>query len=360
MDNPVAIERQTMEDIAEAIRTRSSEDYYIPKSEKGKPGGVASLTEKGKVPDEQLPDSIVTSFNGRTGEIIPQATDYDRWFAYALYAYDGVNIKEKFAGEMDFTPPETWIKQRLSNKDISGLHIKDFFEVTAGGNLFQMQIADINHDLHFMDPEITAFHIDFISKELWPSSHPWNKKNYNNGISTETCPWLASDLKAWLNSEQANVPNDTVVNPATEAVDYSSTGVWDKLPATLKNVIVERIDYAPTRYSADGLLKDDTNWAWKNIGKLWVPSETEVYGQVVWGTQNGYGVGTTHQFPIFMDGKMRIKNISNGGNRYAWWLRSVYSGNSTYMACITPSGYASYVTASSGGIAAPVCFRISG
>lgn len=302
----------------------------------------------------------ITSFNGRTGAIVPQATDYDKWFEYALYNYDGVNIKEKFAGEMGTTEPWVWLQQRLANKDISGLHIKDYFEVTAGGNLLKMQIADINHDLHFGDIEITKYHIDFISKDLWPENHVWNKVNYNNGLASEVDPWLCSDLKAWLNSEKTEVPNEAKASPQTVAVDYSATGVFDKLPASLRSVIIERRTFEPSRYNAASLLTDDTAWAWKNIGKLWVLNETEVYGQVVWGTRNGYSIGDTHRFPIFTDGKMRVKGLGNGGSRGNWWLRSVHSGDSSGVSYVNLFGSANYFGAAINTIGAPVCFRVSG
>lgn len=284
---------------------------------------------------------------------------FDQFFPYALYNYEGVNIKEKFAGEMDYTEPWIWLNQRLAVKDISGLHIKDFFEVEAGGNLLQMQIADLNHDLGFMDTEITQFHIDFISKDVWPETHAWNKVNYNNGIAGTPSPWLASDLKAWLNSEKANVPNGTGADPDTVAVDYTATGVLHKLPASLRSVIVERRSYEPTRYTAGELLTDDASAEYVNIGKLWVPSEIEVYGFVAQGTRNVYTCSGFHQFPIFIDGRTRIKRFSHDGSRSSWSLRSVCSGNSRNKAVVSLRGACGYNVAAYSHATA-VCFRISG
>lgn len=322
---------------------------------------VMSQEDFDKLPPEKKNRGlyVITGRNGGSGSGgSGQSTDSDL-YAYALYAYDGVNIKDKFSGEMERTDPWIWVQQRLSAQDLSGLHIKDYFEVTAGGNLLQMQIADVNHDLHFGDTEITKYHIDFISKDLWPTEHQWNKKNYNNGLASEPGPWLCSDLYAWLNSKSMSVPNAETANPSTIAVNYTSTGVYDKLPETLRNVIIERRTLVPTRYNSGNLLTDDAAVAWKNIGKLWVPNETEVYGQIVWGTNNGYSVGETHQFPIFTDGKMRIKCIGNGGSRGTWWLRSVASGDSTGATYVNNAGVAYRNIASTTGLCAPVCFRIS-
>ena len=309
---------------------------------------------------------LIAALIENTAAVKRQLDSMAKFYAPALYAYDGVNIKEKFKGEMDYTEPWEWIRQRLAARDISGLHIKDYFEVTVKDNsqkdvLIQAQMGGINHDLGFMDDEITVFHIDFISKDLWPELHVWNKVNYNNGLSTEPNPWLCSDLKAWLNSEKTSVPNAITVNPATVAVDYTTTGVFDKLPASLGSIIVERRDYLSQRYSSSGLLTDDNSWdGWKNIGKLWVPNETEVYGQIVWGTRNGYSIGTAHQFPIFTDGRTCIKHLGTGGSRYHWWLRSAISGNATIVAYVAGAGTTNYYITSATGVGAPICFRISG
>lgn len=317
--------------------------FVVMESELAIPGGVATLDKTGKLAEAQRPD-----------------------YAYPLYAYNGANIAEKFAGEMDRTEPWVWIQQRLAARDISGLHIKDWFELTVNDNsgkpvTLQMQIADVNHDLGFMNEEITKFHIDFISKDLWPEAHQWNKANYNNGLEAEPNPWLCSDLYAWLNSKKMNVPNAATVNPMTVAVDYTTTGVLDKLPESLKSLIVERCDYGPQRYSKDGLLMDDNDFGpWKNIGKLWVPNETEVYGQVVFGSKNGYGVGTSQQFQIFTDGSARIKQLDMVNGRYTWWLRSTVSGTSTRATRIQHFGFATYYDASVNTAGSPVCFRISG
>lgn len=296
---------------------------------------------------------------------VPPKLDLGRVVADAypldFFSYEGVNIKEKFAGEMDFTDPWVWIQQRLAAQNLSGLHIKDWFEVEAKGTLHRMQIGAINHDLGFADTEITAFHIDFISKDLWPERHAWNKVTYNNGLSTEASPWLCSDLKAWLNSEKSDVPNEVKANPQLASVDYSATGVYDKLPASLQDVIVERRSNEPGRFSASGLLTDDNTWAgWRNIGKLWIPNETEVFNQIVCGTRNGYSIGETHQFPIFMDAKMRIKHLGAGGPRYTWWLRTAVSGNSANATTVDTTGFGRHYSPILTSIGVPICFRISG
>ena len=357
----------------------------------GTTGQVLTKTATGH--EWQAASGGVSSFNGRTGAVTPTSGDYTKsdvglgnvdntsdankpvstaqqaaldLKAPALDHYDGKDLTVAFATEIAASPYNgdvwAWLKGRLTAKNLTGIFVKDYISFTCKDNsnndvTIKSVIAGINHDLGYNDTEITAWHIDFISEDVWPENHVWNKANYNNGIAAEPAPWCASDLKAFLNSASGNVPNAATADPATVAVNYSSTGVYDKLPAALKAVIVERRTLEPTRYSAGNLLTDDASWAWKDIGKLWIPNETEVYAQIAWGTRNGYSIGTTHQYPIFTDGKMRIKRKS--GSRAHWWLRSAFSGNSTYAAYVNNAGHAALLNASLAGIAVPVCFRIS-
>ena len=71
------------------------------------------------------------------------------------------------------------------------------------------------------------------------------------------------------------------------------------------------------------------------MGKIWSPSEMEVYGCPVWGSK-GYSVGFDSQFPIFTDTASRI-----AGPRVVWWLRSVMGGSASYACYVSSHGAAS-------------------
>lgn len=281
--------------------------------------------------------------------------------ALAQDTYEGVDLTVKFASEIaNYNgDPWAWVKARLTAHNVSGIHVKDYIPfTTADGNTVIAQVAGINAYLRYNDAEVTKWHIDWVSKDCFPEYHQWNKVNYNNGLATQASPYLCSDLKAWLNAEAAEVPNATTVNPATVAVDYTTTGLFARLPATLQAVIVEKRALLSSRYSASGLLTDDNTWAWGSLGKLWVPSEIEVYGFVGWGTK-GFSCGAFAQYDIFKDSKMRIKGLGNGGGRCRWWLLAPSSGDSTYAATVGRDGTVYCYYASDAGVAVPVCFRIS-
>ena len=283
--------------------------------------------------------------------------------------YPGIDLTEKFADEIAAAPYNgdawAWIKGRITAGNFSGLHISDYIPITfASPSSFALnaQIAGINTYKGYGDTAV-GNHIDFICRELWPTRKPVNPVNYNNGTkfgeaeATEY-PWLASDLYLWLNSKSGTVASTATVGGGEgTAVDYTEGGVYYYLPAALKSVIVEKRAYLPKRYSASGLLSDDNAGGWSDIGKLWLPSECEVYGAPCWGGKGGYAtMGNNIQYPIFAHSMNRVKNRS--GSRGSWWVLSVYSGSTAYWCYVNGNGNATNSGASNTAVAAPVCFRI--
>ena len=94
------------------------------------------------------------------------------------------------------------------------------------------------------------------------------------------------------------------------------------------------------------------------MGKLWVPSEYEVFGSIVWGTK-GYSQNGGVQYPIFANSwKSRQKGVGHNGARSTWWLASVNSGNSTHCCLVDYTGFPSSYYASA-ALGVPLCFRIA-
>lgn len=281
--------------------------------------------------------------------------------------YGGIDLTQKFSAEIAAAPYSgdewAWIKARITAGDYSGIRINDYIPVTANGNSYKARIMGINTYTGYGNTEV-GNHIDWIFEELWPTRHPVNPVNFNNGTkfgdaeATEY-PWLASDLYLWLNSKSGTVASEATAGGGDgTAVDYTHDGVYYYLPANLKNVIVEKRAYLPKRYSASGLLSDDNAGGWTDIGKLWLPSEFEVYGAPVWGGKGGYAtMGNCVQYPIFAHNMNRVKNRS--GSRDNWWVLSGSSGNTTHWCHVGYYGVANYYGASYTNRAAPVCFRIS-
>ena len=276
--------------------------------------------------------------------------------------YPGVDLSTVFADEIAANPYNgdvwAWIKARIQAANFSGIHVGDFIPFVAGGNTVKAEIAGMDTYYQYGDT-VVPHHIDFISRDCWPVIHVYNRANYNNGTTVSPSPWLASDLYAWLNSLAMQVPNATTANPALVAVNYGTTGVYDKLPAALKAVIVPKRLLLPSRYTAGSLLTSDSGWAWVNVGNLWIPSEVEVYGMEHLGSKSGYSSGGFQQYPIFAQNMHRVKGAGDGGDRTGWWLSSASGNNSTICASVGAGGNAGFAYASGTANRVPICFRIA-
>ena len=271
--------------------------------------------------------------------------------------YDGVDLTVKHAKEIeDYASPWSWIKARIAAGNFSQLHVGDYIPfTTTNGRTFQAQIAGINPYKDYGDTEVDN-HIDFITRELWPDTFQMNLVPFNNGTSdTKQTPWLASNGYLFVNSLAGQVPNGTTLPLDMVDKDYTAGGMYFYLPDDLKSVIVEKRVFAPSRYSASGVLTNDNNGAWVNLGKLWLPDEYEVTGARLM-TSTGWLCGGYVQYPIFAGNMNRLKRTN--GNRNSWWLSSAGAGNSTSFVSVGNNGLVAHSNASY-AFRAPFCFRVS-
>lgn len=272
--------------------------------------------------------------------------------------YQGVDLTVKFANEIkNYSDEWAWIKARITAGNYAGLHVGDYIPITCNnGYKLNAQIAGMNTYTGYANPEV-GNHIDFICKELWEDLHVMNKVDYNNGNANSPNPFLASDLNYWINSISGPVPNSKTDPAVTVEVDYTADGILYYLPDKLKNQIITKRVMMPSRYTEGSVLTQDNSWDWQSIGKLWIPSEVEVYGMPCWGN-NGYGAGGFVQYPIFTGNMSRAKKRCKSKDRYGWWLLSSLASNSTNFTYVGNSGYSNYISATIPRIATPVCFRI--
>lgn len=232
----------------------------------------------------------------------------------------------------------TWsqIKTKIKNADFEDLRVGDYKTITlTGGEVVKMQIAGIDTYYGTTDQQPLRHHIDWISKDCLTDYVQWNTANNNNGSADTPYPYLVSNVYNYLNNT-----------------------IYPKLPSDVQAVISEKRTLLETRYSASGALTDSTSWEWQNLGKLWLPSEYEVFGSVVWGTK-GYSQQQAVQYPLFANSyKHRNKGKGNGGGRCGWWLSTVSSGESTTCCRVSANGHANYSHTSLTYVGVPVCFRI--
>jgi hypothetical protein len=270
----------------------------------------------------------------------------------------GADLTVLFSDEIsEYATVWDWIKARIQAGFFAGIQVGDYIPLTlSDGKAFKMEVAGIDTYYRYGIADV-GHHIDFISRDCHPDAHVWNKVNYNNGTTVSPHPWLASDLNAWLNSLQTNVPNAATADPALVAVDYSTTGILDKIPAALQNAIVVKNMLLPIRYSAGTLLTNDNSWSWANLGKLWIPSEIEVYGCEHFGSKNGHSSGGFQQYPIFANNMRRVKGAGDGGTRTAWWLLTASGWSSVSCAVVGSDGNGVDAPATA-SVLVPLCFRI--
>jgi hypothetical protein len=231
----------------------------------------------------------------------------------------------------------TWaqLKEKCTNNDFSDLRVGDYKTIElTGGEVVVMQIAGIDTYYRTTDQQL-GHHIDWISVDCLKTTQQWNTSNDNNGNSTNANPYMVSNIKTVLTGT-----------------------IYNSLPTDVKNIITNKRMLMESRYSSSGKLTDSTSWAWCDLGTLWLPTEYEVFGSVVWGTK-GYSQGQAVQYPLFANSYMhRIKGQGKDDSRCNWWLCTVRSGNSTICCRVDFNGRAGGGDAShSCGV--PVCFRIA-
>ena len=262
--------------------------------------------------------------------------------AQSIDQFKGRSLAVQFATEiLEFDNEWEWLKDRAARGDFDGLMIGDYLDVTpSSGVQMRYRIAAIDPYYRVRDTPM-GHHVAMVPDETVPVTGSyavngdhikWNDANTNNGIASETSPYINSNLHKW--EEGVFLPS---------------------LPAIVRNCILERRFLLETRYSASGAQSNPNSWAWKSA-KIWSPSEVEVYGHPVWGT-NGYQQASDCHFPLFAQWKDRIRDAGNG-SRVGWWLRVPAAGSSIWVCHVTSNGAATYADAAHTGIRPLPCFLI--
>lgn len=311
-----------------------------------------------------VPGDYLVHYDGIKQTYVP-ASEISILAQIADRTYEGVDLTVKFAREIEASPyngnPWAWIKARIQNGNFSGIHVCDWIPFIADSHTYKAQVAGINTYKGYGGTAV-GNHIDFISKELWHVSHTMNPVDFNNGTkfgdapATE-CPWIASDLYLYLNSLSGTVASEAVAGGGSGTeVDYSTTGVYDKLPDSLKAVIIGKVALLETRYYAASMASQPSSWGWKDCGKLWLPTEVEVVGCGVWAAHARSIGGTAVQYPIFCGTMNRVKYQNN--LRRTWWTLTPGIGGYSTWCDIFDNGAANADSASRSGYSIPICFRI--
>ena len=239
--------------------------------------------------------------------------------------YGGQSIATILAGEIGSGSVYDALHKRAAAGNFAGLRVGDYLDVplvsasaVAAQQSVRFLLAHIDPYLYCGDNS-KGHHVAFVASApvsvaktvtgvANDSFLMWNTANTNQGAADVKNPYLNSNLKAWEKLFEACLPEGLT-----------------------KYLLTQRV-LLEERYSASGALSDSNSWSWQDIGKVWSPSEMEVYGCPVWGTK-GYSVGFDCQFDLFRDTAHRVN-----GSRCPWWLRSVMGGSSSHVCYVNDSG----------------------
>lgn len=272
---------------------------------------------------------------------VTTAEEYDR--QHNINAYAGRSLASVFANEIGSTDIYTWLRNRARNANFAGLRIGDYIDVPVaeGANVpaqtVRYRIGAIDQYYQCGDTA-KGHHIAMVpkapvtvkgDKASNTSYLQWRETNDNNGTAEEKHPYLVSKLHDW------------------EINDFLPA-----LPSTLQSAILAQRVLLEERYSSSRKLTEASGLSWADLGKIWSPSEMEVYGCPVWGSK-GYSVGFDSQFPIFTDTASRIV-----GGRVTWWLRSVMGGSSSGACNVSGDGRANGIAPTYDWVRPLPCFLL--
>ena len=267
---------------------------------------------------------------------------YDRQLLNGTY--EGRNILTAL-GVSTFDAAVAAMHTLATSRNAGELRLGDYIDVkptvstvNKGANI-RYRIAGIGHCYQFGDQScpwafwmVPDAPIDMTGSTyaINTSYIYWNTTATNNGTAEQPMPYLASNLHKW--ELEQFVP---------------------AMPTSLQNVMVNHRILFEKRYSAGGALEESTDWGWGDAGKAFSLSETEVYGQCVWGTK-GWSVGADAQLPLFaLEPRRRLS-----GNRVYRWLRSVRAGSTSIVCYVSNTGLASSGSATYTSVRPWPCFLL--
>lgn len=285
----------------------------------------ANEIEKGIVDTAEAANKLIIS----TGDLVNDMSLLDNGLQLGRNIADIPEIQ----GELDEagSVPQFLLSRAIA-RDASFLRIGDYVDITHSGIGSRRYRIGAFWPYYNCTDQPFGGHIGMVPDEVWPTNPQWNTTNDNNGTAAQPFPYLNSNLhKFELQTILPTFPAD-----------------WQAVMKNFRTLLEKR-------YSASGKLSASTDWGFADLGKVFSLSETEVYGQTVWGT-HGYSTGMDCHWPIFAQTRNRIK--TKAGVRANWWLRSVYGSSSAHACNVGSDGAAHSYSASYTGVSALPCFLI--
>ena len=240
------------------------------------------------------------------------------------------NVVSPEPREIPFTPAE--IHEKTLAGDFTELRVGDYKTVTmTTGEVVEMQIAGINVYKNYGNTEL-GNHIIWLSRDCLAQKYKMRTSDTNNGTANEKNPFRASELFSTLQNT-----------------------VFPTIPAEWRSIIGNMRCTYGERYSSSGSVTADTNWAFKDRGRLFLPTPQEVFGNNGWSENyECCGGGLNIPWPIFFGGNV-IKRLGRSNSRCSWWLCTARAGDSTRFCNVSHTGGSDWY-ASTTELGVPLCF----
>ena len=260
------------------------------------------------------------------------------------FNYDGMNLSTMFT--------ETELHQKTVAADFTDIENGDYWPITLNGTVKDYATGEtktLSNAVFNLEANIQVYkqygdtavpnHILFCSRDLLPWTVKMRSADTTWYSESETNPWRGSHLFQTLNAADGVLPL------------VAATGIGAHMYAGpngggMRFLLETKATGATTA----------TGWGWGDRGKIFLPTEREVWGQDIW-SEHTYGGGAAVQWPVFAGSlKHIIKGLGNGGSRYDWWCQSSYAGSAAYFATVNYGGYPNGTGAAATWLGAPLCF----
>lgn len=262
------------------------------------------------------------------------------------YEYGGRNL-------MDVFGTAAALHEAVAAGDFSKIRVGDYWPISLTGSFYdrgdsatkslssavlKMEVAGINTYRQY-GGTLTQNHLMMCSRDCLPvllklrsTGSTW----YNTGV---TNPWRGTALYETLNN-----PTDGLV-ALLNASDLGS-GIY----AGPNN--------AGMRFAAEtkaAAATAATGWSWIDRGKLFLPTEREIWGAPIW-SENPWGAGLAVQWEIFRNSLRHIiKGLGDGGSGRDWWYSSSQAGSAANF-CLGSNRGIPYRDDAGSAYGVPVCF----
>lgn len=275
----------------------------------------------------------------------------------APYSLDGRNLKDVFG-------TASALHKAIAAEDYSCIRVGDYWPITLTGNyrdygegaaageyqwksfsnaVVNLEVAAINpywkcgggNNLGNGKP-----HVLFISRDCLPTELKMRKSDDLWEDETNKIPWTGSALYRTLNDASYGI---------VKLVETTDIGAYIYAGPDGKGM-----DYQAEK--RDPITSTSSSPAWTSRGKLFLPTEDEIWGQKVFGT-NSYQ--NRHSLPIFQGTTRHIvKGLGNGGTRSNWWSLTLRSNKTSTFCMAGQKGTPSDSTAGTArGV--PLCFLVT-